>query len=98
MQQEIRFATFNVCNLAPPGVKLYDNLEPLTPEGYDAKANWIAQQLDQLDADVIGFQEIFSQAALRLADRQELAPGAAVVERCLREGHALSRRYAAGHL
>lgn len=65
MQEEIRFATFNVCNLAPPGVKLYDNLEPLTPEGYDAKANWIAQQLDQLDADVIGFQEIFSQAALR---------------------------------
>jgi endonuclease/exonuclease/phosphatase family metal-dependent hydrolase len=65
MQEEIRFATFNVCNLAPPGAKLYDNLEPLTPEGYDAKANWIAGQLDQLDADVIGFQEIFSQAALR---------------------------------
>jgi len=65
MQEEIRFATFNVCNLAPPGAKLYDNLEPLTPEGYEAKANWIAQQLDQLDADVIGFQEIFSQAALR---------------------------------
>ncbi|WP_338766713.1 endonuclease/exonuclease/phosphatase family protein [Massilia sp. METH4] len=65
MQEEIRFATFNVCNLAPPGAKLYDNLEPLTPEAYDAKANWIAQQLDQLDADVIGFQEIFSQAALR---------------------------------
>lgn len=65
MQEEIRFATFNVCNLAPPGAKLYDNLEPLTPAGYEAKADWIAQQLDQLDADVIGFQEIFSQAALR---------------------------------
>ncbi|QBE64547.1 endonuclease/exonuclease/phosphatase family protein [Pseudoduganella lutea] len=65
MQEEIRFATFNVCNLAPPGVKLYDNLEPLTLDAYEAKANWIAQQLDQLDADVIGFQEIFSQAALR---------------------------------
>ncbi len=65
MQEEIRFATFNVCNLAPPGAKLYDNLEPLTPAGYDAKADWIAQQLDHLDADVIGFQEIFSQAALR---------------------------------
>lgn len=65
MQEEIRFATFNVCNLAPPGVKLYDNLAPLSPEDYEAKADWIAQQLDQLDADVIGFQEIFSQAALR---------------------------------
>lgn len=65
MQQEIRFATFNVCNLAPAGAKLYDNLEPLSPAQYDAKAEWTARQIDLLDADVIGFQEIFSQAALR---------------------------------
>lgn len=64
MQQEIRFATFNVCNLAPAGAKLYDNLTPLSEEEYEAKANWTAQQIDGLDADVIGFQEIFSQAAL----------------------------------
>ena len=37
MQQEIRFATFNVCNLAPPGARLYENLEPSTPEEYEAK-------------------------------------------------------------
>ena len=65
MQQEIRFATFNVCNLAPAGAKLYDNLDPLSPAQYDAKAEWTARQIDLLDADVIGFQEIFSQAALR---------------------------------
>ncbi|MCX7291956.1 endonuclease/exonuclease/phosphatase family protein [Janthinobacterium sp.] len=65
MQQEIRFATFNVCNLAPAGEKLYDNLEPLSPAQYEAKAEWTARQIDLLDADVIGFQEIFSQAALR---------------------------------
>lgn len=65
MQQEIRFATFNVCNLAPAGAKLYDNLAPLTPAQYEAKVAWTAQQLDQLDADVVGLQEIFSMAALR---------------------------------
>lgn len=65
MQQEIRFATFNVCNLAPPGVKLYDNLLPTTEAEYEAKLNWTAHQLDLLDADVIGFQEIFSQATLK---------------------------------
>jgi predicted extracellular nuclease len=65
MQQEIRFATFNVCNLAPAGAQLYDNLAPLTADEYEAKANWTARQIDLLDADVIGFQEIFSQAALR---------------------------------
>ena len=65
MQQEIRFATFNVCNRAPAGEKLYDNLEPLSPAQYEAKAEWTARQIDLLDADVIGFQEIFSIAALR---------------------------------
>jgi predicted extracellular nuclease len=65
MQQEIRFATFNVCNLAPAGAKLYDNLLPSTAEEYEAKLNWTAQQIDRLDADVIGFQEIFSQDVLR---------------------------------
>jgi len=67
MQQELRFATFNTFNLAPPGVKLYDNLAPSTPEQYEEKLAWTARQIDLLDADVIGFQEIFSQAALREA-------------------------------
>jgi len=62
---EIRFATFNVCNLALPGVQFYDNLPPYTPAEYEAKTAWIAQQLDRLDADVVGFQEIFSQQALK---------------------------------
>lgn len=65
MQQELRFATFNVCNLALPGVKYYDDQIPYSTEEYAAKISWIAQQLDRLDADVIGLQEIFSQAALK---------------------------------
>ena len=65
MQEEIRFATFNTFNLAPPGVRLYDNLAPTTPEEYEAKLDWTAHQLDLINADVIGFQEIFSQSVLR---------------------------------
>ena len=67
MQQELRFATFNVCNLAPPGMKFYDDQVPYSQDEYETKTAWIAQQLDRLDADVIGLQEIFSQAALRHA-------------------------------
>jgi predicted extracellular nuclease len=67
MQQEIRFATFNVFNLAPAGAKLYDNLLPCTEDEFEAKIDWTARQIDLLDADVIGFQEIFSQDALKLA-------------------------------
>lgn len=65
MQQEIRFASFNVRNLALPGAPFYPDHAPYTADQYAAKTDWIAHQLDTLDADVIGFQEIFSQAALR---------------------------------
>jgi endonuclease/exonuclease/phosphatase family metal-dependent hydrolase len=65
MQQEIRFATLNVCNLALPGVRFYDGVEAYSPEDYALRVAWLAQQLDRLDADVIGLQEVFSSAALR---------------------------------
>lgn len=65
MPQEIRFATFNVCNLAPPGMVFYDNMPVYSDDEYAVKVDWIAKQLDVLDADVIGFQEIFSQASLK---------------------------------
>ena len=65
MPQEIRFATFNVCNLAPSGMKYYERMEPYTQAEYEAKTSWLARQMDLMDADVIGFQEIFSQAALK---------------------------------
>lgn len=64
MQQEIRFATFNVLNLALPGLRFYDGIEPYTREQYEAKVAWLAQKFDQLDADVIGLQEVFSQDAV----------------------------------
>lgn len=65
MQQEIRLATFNVLNLARPGLRFYDGIEPYTEEQYDAKVAWLARQFDRLDADVIALQEVFSQEAVR---------------------------------
>ncbi len=65
MQQEVRFASFNVLNLAPAGMRFYLDQEPHTQAEYDAKVRWTAHQLDLMDADVIGFQEIFSLASLR---------------------------------
>lgn len=65
MQQEIRLATFNVLNLARPGLRFYDGIEPYTEAEYDAKISWLARQFDRLDADVIALQEVFSQDAVR---------------------------------
>lgn len=65
MQQEIRFATFNVLNLARPGLRFYDGIEPYTEQQYDAKVAWLARRFDRLDADVIALQEVFSQDAVK---------------------------------
>lgn len=65
MQQEIRFASFNVLNLAQPAVKFYDETPPYTDEEYENKIIWLANQLDKMNADVIGIQEVFSPDALK---------------------------------
>lgn len=64
MQHEIRLASFNVRNLALPSLIYYETMPPYSTAEYDMKTTWIANQLDQSNADVIGFQEIFSPDAL----------------------------------
>ena len=61
----VKVGTFNVLNLARQGEKYYDDEPAYTAEEYEAKANWIADQLTDMDADVVGFQEVFHEEALR---------------------------------
>lgn len=56
-------ATFNVKNLIGPD-KVYYPFEYLTPEAYAWKRDWLSDQLLQMDADIVGFQEIFDGEAL----------------------------------
>lgn len=56
-------ATFNAKNLISPD-KVYYPFEYLTPEAYAWKRDWTSDQLLRMDADIVGFQEIFDQEAL----------------------------------
>lgn len=56
-------ATFNVKNLIGPD-KVYYPFEQLTPEAHAWKCDWLSDQLLQMDADIVGFQEIFEEDAL----------------------------------
>lgn len=56
-------ATFNVKNLISPD-KVYYPFEYLTPEAYAWKRDWLSDQLLQMDADIVGFQEIFDAESL----------------------------------
>ncbi len=61
---QFSIASFNVKNLIGPE-KEYYRFQSYTPEEYAWKRDWVADQLLDLDADVIGFQEIFEEEALR---------------------------------
>lgn len=51
-------------NLVLPDVIFYGN-EKYTKDEYTAKKAWIRHQLEQMHADIIGFQEVFHEAALK---------------------------------
>ncbi|MBC6446155.1 endonuclease/exonuclease/phosphatase family protein [Actinokineospora xionganensis] len=80
----VKVGTFNVLNLALPEVPYYPDELPYSIAEFDRKAAWIGEQLRRMDADVVGFQEVFAEAALRevcarsqaFATATVLAPGA----------------------
>lgn len=57
-------ASFNVKNLIGPDQEYY-KFQSYTPEEYAWKEDWLADQIATMNADVIGFQEIFEEDALR---------------------------------
>lgn len=57
-------ASFNVKNLIGPD-KEYYKFQSYTPEEYAWKQDWLADQLLTMDADIVCFQEIFEEEALR---------------------------------
>lgn len=61
---EFIIASFNVKNLIGADQEYY-KFQSYTPEEYAWKEDWLADQLVAMNADVIGFQEIFEEQALR---------------------------------
>ncbi len=59
-----RIGTFNVFNLALPGVAYYGD-RAYTPDEYRKKQAWITEQLNRMRADIVGFQEVFHEQALQ---------------------------------
>lgn len=57
-------ASFNVKNLIG-AEKEYYRFQTYTPEEYAWKLDWMADQLLTMNADIVGFQEIFEEDALR---------------------------------
>lgn len=62
----MKFATFNLYQFVAPGYYWYEQEKnnTYTPNEWQQKQNWIKQRLKEMDADVIGFQEVFSVSEL----------------------------------
>ena len=77
--RDVTFGTFNLYNLQLPG-KPWRGKKTYSQEDYDAKVAWSADRLVAMDADVIGFQELWSRQCLvdifqdpRLSGQYDLA-------------------------
>ena len=71
-RKDISIANFNLLNLNLPGQPIYDG-DGWTQAQYDAKAAFTERILDDLDADIIGFQECWDAEALaQILDRPGL--------------------------
>lgn len=60
----LKIGTFNLFNLVLPNETYYGK-KVYNQEDFDKKKAWILTQFDKLDADIIGFQEVFHEEALR---------------------------------
>ncbi len=65
-QNRFKVGSFNLYNLVLPG-KTYYSRRRYTESEYQRKKKWIAEQLRRMDADIVGFQEIFHSTALQQA-------------------------------
>jgi len=68
--RDLSFATINLFNLQVPGGITYSNRPHIEDDAegrasYQRKIKWVAARLKEVDAEVIGFQELWSVLALR---------------------------------
>jgi endonuclease/exonuclease/phosphatase family metal-dependent hydrolase len=73
---QFTIASFNVKNLIGPDQEYY-KFQSYTPEEYAWKEDWLADQIVSLNADIIGFQEVFDETSLRDTIAQADAIGTA---------------------
>lgn len=88
---EFSVGSFNVKNLIGPRKEYYE-YEEFTDEEYAWKKDWLADQLLDMDADIVGFQEIFEEAALREVVAETDARGLALNAQTQPDGSKPYRR------
>lgn len=72
--RDISFATFNLLNLHLPGKAIYGDKDGWDDKIFKKKVDYTARALTRIDADVVGFQELWAKDALQSAiDKSNLS-------------------------
>ena len=53
-----RIGSFNLMDLVLPGLPYYSR-DPYSQDEYEQKLKWIGSQLHRMEAQIVGFQEVF---------------------------------------
>ena len=79
----LHVASANLLNLALPGHAFYAGHDPYSEAEYERKLSWLGAMVARMGADIIGFQEVWDEAALKAAVARSglrydsvIAPGA----------------------
>ncbi|MGB5792148.1 endonuclease/exonuclease/phosphatase family protein [Poseidonibacter sp.] len=62
---KIRIGTFNLYQFVKPPYSWYTKKEKFNPIQWEEKTSWIKKQINKMDCDIIGLQEVFSSKALK---------------------------------
>ncbi len=60
----IKVGTFNLMNFMLPNTRFYGGTLQCSQDDYDRKCDWVEFMLEQMDADIVGFQELFHREAM----------------------------------
>ena len=62
---KINIGTFNLFQFVEPPYSWYVKKDKFTQEQWEEKTSWIKSQIENMNCDIIGFQEVFSSNALK---------------------------------
>ncbi len=63
--KQIKIGSFNLFQYVAPPFSFYTKKEKFDKTQWEEKQDWIKKQIQNMDCDIIGFQEVFSQKELK---------------------------------
>ncbi len=64
--EKFSVATFNLYNFQLPGLAMNPFQKPWTKTEFERKVSWVARMLEDIDADIIGLQELWHAEAMEV--------------------------------